>query len=145
MLEDPKCSKHNTLRPPQCNKPDRHSKITHMLQIHHSKTTQYRKHNTNWTLMLQSHTAGFWTGSIRYQNRIDPVSPALIRIVTRVNSWGFRDYNTAKKRFGSCSKIFCKYFNSVSISVLNRFELHRPASTRSVKPHRPLSYTAWHS
>jgi hypothetical protein len=32
-------------------------------------------------------------------------------------------------------KIFCKNFNSVLISVLNRFQPHRPASTRSVKPH----------
>jgi hypothetical protein len=30
-----------------------------------------------FTVMLQSHTAGFRTGSIRYQNRIDPVSPTL--------------------------------------------------------------------
>jgi hypothetical protein len=28
------------------------------------------------TVMLQSHTAGFRTGSLQYQNHIDPVSPA---------------------------------------------------------------------
>jgi hypothetical protein len=33
------------------------------------------KISTEEELMLQSHTAGFRTGSIWYQNRIDPVSP----------------------------------------------------------------------
>jgi hypothetical protein len=40
---------------------------------------------------------------------------------------------------------FCKDFNSISISALNRFEPHRLPLTRSIKLHRPLSYTAWHS
>jgi hypothetical protein len=88
-------------------------------------------------LMLQSHTAGFRTGSIRYQNRIDPVSPAETRIVTRVNSWGFRDYDTAKKLFGSCSNFFLPIFQ---FRINIRIEPVRTASTR-FNPQRKTAKT----
>ena len=46
--------------------------------------------------------------SNRVHAELKPYRPGFTCIVTRVNSWGFCDYDTAKKLFGSCSKIFAR-------------------------------------
>jgi hypothetical protein len=91
--------------------------------------------------MVQVETV--WTGPnatvthSRISNRVHTVSKSHRRGFTRIDPHRYPCQflripwlRYGKKTFWVMFKNFCKYSNSVSISVLNRFELHRPASTR---------------
>jgi hypothetical protein len=86
--------------------------------------------------------------SNRVHTELKPYRPGFTRIDPHRNPCQFLRIpwlRYGEKTFWVVFTNVCKDFNFVLISVLNRFEPHRPASTRSVKLYRPLSHTACHS